>query len=422
MQLFQKLGNEIEDLWRAENYNEAVLPAIAADALRRADIPAKASVWDVVEWALGQTELPRQRDVAGRFGDPPVTVYSGLRFHVDVYFWFEGTTSIHQHAFCGAFQVMHGSSIHSWYEFETDRVINTFTETGTMSLKVCELLAVGDVQEILAGRQYIHSLFHLDQPSATIVVRTDRSPLHLPQFNYLKPTLAIDPFFEQDTITKKTQLAGALLRAKHEDADRLIAGWFEKCDFQTTYGLLSMLRRYLRSGEIDKFFKLDDPETRYQEYLRIARERHGADIDVLVDVFERQDVVDEILRRRGFVTEPEHRFFMALLMNVDGKERIFELIKQRFPDADAVEKVLDWTFDLANTRVLGVENSNALGIQDFGDIDIFVLEQILRGKSGDEIDAAFRSEHGETVSNETLTISEREDRIRQAVIFRSLLA
>ena len=153
-----------------------------------------------------------------------------------------------------------------------------------------------------------------------------------------------------------------------------------------------------------------------------ARERHGADIDVLVDVFERQDVVDEILRRRGFVTEPEHRFFMALLMNVDGKERIFELIKKRFPDADAVEKVLDWTFDLANTRVLGVENSNALGIPDFGDIDIFVLEQILRGKSGDEIAAAFLAEYGERASNDTLTISEREDRIRQAVIFRSLLA
>ena len=98
-----------------------------------------------------------------------------------------------------------GSSIHSWYEFDRTESVNSFLETGEMSLKVCELLKVGDVQEIRAGRQYIHSLFHLDQPSATIVVRTDRSPLHLPQFSYHKPYIALDPFFEHQTTTKKIQ-------------------------------------------------------------------------------------------------------------------------------------------------------------------------------------------------------------------------
>ena len=98
-----------------------MLPAIAADALRRADLPSKLTAWDVVEWALKQEELPPQRDLHGNFADPPITIYSGPRFHIDVYFWFEGTTAIHQHAFCGAFQVLLGSSIHSWYEFERPR-------------------------------------------------------------------------------------------------------------------------------------------------------------------------------------------------------------------------------------------------------------------------------------------------------------
>ena len=194
IEVFDQLGRDIEDTWLRANYNEAELPLIAADALRRADIPSKITVWEVVERALSEYELPRQRDLKASFADPPLTIFSGLRFHVDLYFWFESTTAIHQHGFCGAFQVMHGSSIHSWYEFERERVINTFAETGKMSLKVCELLSVGDVQEIAAGRDYIHSLFHLESPSATIVVRTDRSPLHLPQFSYRKPDLAIDPF------------------------------------------------------------------------------------------------------------------------------------------------------------------------------------------------------------------------------------
>src|SRR5205085_4227910 len=124
------LGVEIEDLWLATNYNETDFPAIASAALKRADLPSKLSAWDVVEWSLKEYELPRQRDLNARFADPPITVFSGLRFQIDVYFWFEGTTATHEHSFCGAFQVLLGSSIHSWYEFETREVINAFCELG----------------------------------------------------------------------------------------------------------------------------------------------------------------------------------------------------------------------------------------------------------------------------------------------------
>ena len=184
MELFQKLGAEVEQLWRDENYDETVFPAIAANALEEANLPGKISAWEVIEWTLGQTVLPEQRDVRGSFGDPPITLYNSPRFHIDVYFWLEGTTAIHQHAFCGAFQVMHGSSIHSHYEFELRERINIFAELGEMNLKTVEYLEVGKVRQIAAGRQYIHGLFHLDQPSATIVVRTSRSPMNLPQFSY----------------------------------------------------------------------------------------------------------------------------------------------------------------------------------------------------------------------------------------------
>ena len=148
MELFNELGAEVEVLWRNKNYDEAVFPELAAQALKKANIPAKMSAWDVIEWTMHQTVLPDQKDLPGRFGDPPITIYNSPRFHIDVYFWLEGTTAIHQHSFCGAFQVMHGSSIHSWYEFELSESINVFTEIGNMNLKLCELLGVGDVQKL----------------------------------------------------------------------------------------------------------------------------------------------------------------------------------------------------------------------------------------------------------------------------------
>lgn len=419
MELFQKLGAEIESLWLEQNYNEDLLPAIAVDALKRHDLPSHLSAWDVVAWSLGEKELPRQRDVHGNFGDPPVTVYSGLRFHIDVYFWFEATTAIHQHGFCGAFQVLLGSSIHSWYEFDCRRAINAFTEIGDIRLKLCEILEVGDVQEIWAGQQYIHSLFHLDQPSATIVVRTDRSPLHLPQLSYHKPSLAVDPFFEQDTITKKIQLMSALVRARHTDSDRLIDDLLRASDLQTSFLILGRLHNLLRSNQMEQMFKLETSNTRFDHFLDIVRERHPETADVFGPVFEHFDVLNEIVRRRGFVTEPEHRFFMALLLNVEGRERIFGLIKQRFPDADPIEKVLDWTFDLGQTRVIGIDDTNALGIPGFGEAEMFVLEHLLNGKTDDEIIAAYQAENAAAGPE---VVSGAIEKVREAVIFRPLLS
>ena len=120
MEVFRNLGNEIEAAWRGRDYDEAVLPEIARMKLVEHDLPARLEPWDVIRWVFGEDELIRQEDPNASFGEPPVTVYQGARFHIDVYFWFTATTALHQHGFSGAFQVLAGASIHSWYEFEPD--------------------------------------------------------------------------------------------------------------------------------------------------------------------------------------------------------------------------------------------------------------------------------------------------------------
>lgn len=423
MELFQTLGAEVEQLWRDRNYDETLFPEIAAQALERANLPEKISAWEVIEWTLRERNLPEQRDLRGSFGDPPITLYNGPRFHIDVYFWLEGTTAIHQHSFCGAFQVMLGSSIHSHYEFERREKINVFTEIGEMSLKTVEYLAVGRVRKINAGRQYIHGLFHLDQPSATIVVRTYKSPLFLPQYSYYKPSLAVDPFFEEANTTKKLQCLSALFRANHPDTDKLVSELLEESDFQTTFAILSTVKNFLHGNQINQMFNTGATEQRFESFLEIARRRHGAAAETFPQVFAHQAKVNEIVKRRAYLTEPEHRFFLALLMNVEGRERILSLIKERFPDADPIEKILDWTFDLANTKVLGLNIPNALGIADFGNLDLFVLENLLKSKTDEEICATLKEEYpAENLETLAQSLAEKTGRIKQSVIFEPLLA
>jgi hypothetical protein len=416
MELFADLGAEVEELWRRTNYNEDDFPALAADALKRAELPAKVSPWEVAQWSLTQTELPRQRDPQGNFGDPPITVFSAPRFYIDIYFWFEGTTATHQHGFCGAFQVMDGSSIHSWYEFERRKKINAFCEIGEMRLKTCELLEKGDVQPILAGREYIHSLFHLNHPSVSIVLRTERSPLHLPQFSYHKPGLAIDPFYDEPTLTKKLQILSALFRGGRKDADEQVTKLLEASDLQSSYLILSQARGLLKNDHLGEMFTPGAADARFNGLLQTVAEIHGEAGTALADVFAFQARLDEIVRRRAIVTEPEHRFFMALLLNVTGREHIFILIRQRFPEAEPREKVLDWVFDLSQTRIAGSEG-NALGIDGFGEAEMIALEHLLMGKNDVQTSEAYSAENGDIGA-----IRPAIAKVRSSVLFQALLS
>lgn len=422
MEIFQQLGKLIEQNWRDKNYNEELFPSVAAHALRDFNLPEKVTAWDTVNWALGQDVLPEQRDMPGRFGDPPITLYNSPRFHIDIYFWLDGTTSIHQHAFCGAFQVIHGSSIHSSYEFETKEAVNFFTELGDINLDHCELLKVGDVRKILAGSEFIHALFHLDQPSATIVVRTHRSPLHLPQFDYRKPYLAVDPFFEDSNLVKKMQTLNMLYKAKHSEADTRLGEMLEKADFQSTFTILANFRGFLRGNHIQNFFNLEQPENRFDKMFEIVKKRHGNLADMILPIYSYQDKIQEFISRRSYVTNAEHRFFFALLMNVDGRERIFSLIKERFPEIEPIEKVLDWTTELAQTKVMGMNVPNALGVVNYDDFDSFILEDMLKGVSDEDIEKNLVAEMSNQNPDEAAKdIIGRIQKIRNSIVLQPLL-
>jgi len=231
MKFFRDLGSLVEGRWRDVNYDERAFPEIAAQALAETN---PKDPWDIIRWLHTTPHLPSQQDVDGRFGNPPITLYCSPRFHIDVYFWLDGTTSIHQHAFSGAFQVLLGSSVHSQYSFEHQQHINSHFSVGQVCLNSAELLAEGDIRTIFPGRQFIHSLFHLDRPSATVTIRTYQNPDALPQYDFLKPCVALDSYFRDESTIKKIQSVVLLLAMEHPEADSFIGDLVSSSDFQTT--------------------------------------------------------------------------------------------------------------------------------------------------------------------------------------------
>ena len=82
--------------------------------------------------------------------------------------------------------------------------------------------------------------------------------------------------------------------------------------------------------------------------------------------------------------------------------------------------MLDWTHDLAHTRVVGVNTPNALGIEGFDDVDLSILESLLRGKSEEGAREALTSDYGaERLA--TVDVDGKFARVRDSVLFRPLL-
>ncbi|MFL6216320.1 MAG: hypothetical protein ACJ74J_20725 [Blastocatellia bacterium] len=389
MRFFQDLGALVEQRWRDEDYNEERFPAIAEQALIETAPHTRIDPWEVIRWVNTAAELPEQQDIAGRFGNPPLTLFNGPRFYVDIYYWLDGTTTIHQHAFSGAFQVLLGSSLHSQYDFEEERRINPHFSVGRVSLRQVELLKQGGVRPIWPGKLYIHSLFHLDRPSASIVIRTRRTPQALPQYNYYKPYFAMDPFYESAAMNKRLQSAALLLGMEHPRADEMIGELLACADFQTTFTVIELLYNRLPHNPIEERFGLSLGRQRLEALFDTARRRHGALVDLIAPVFAEAERQAYLSHRRGQITSIEHRFFLALLLNVPDRSRVLDLVHERFPDRDPIAAAVSWTEELASTRAIASAEANVLGIEGVDDDYLFVFECLLKGFSLEQTRRAF---------------------------------
>src|SRR5262249_36958894 len=114
---FHRLGAHIEALWSQSMFDERELPAIAERALLNDPPSVSISKEDIIAFVLAANDRGAPIYPDSKEAEPPIAVYVGRRFYIEVLFWIDATTDIHQHGFDGAFCVLEGSSVHSTYRF-----------------------------------------------------------------------------------------------------------------------------------------------------------------------------------------------------------------------------------------------------------------------------------------------------------------
>jgi len=123
------------------------------------------------------------------------------------------------------------------------------------------------------------------------------------------------------------------------------------------------------------------------------------------------------------VHSAEHRFFFALLMNVNGRQRILGLVRRCFPKQSAVKTVVDWIEELASTKAYGSDEPNALGIENFGDEHLLVLEGLLNNQTLPRIQKEMRNIYKGMKSQEAKNqIRAVYDSLLKAPVLKPLLA
>lgn len=186
------LGEQLSRAWLSTGRAPAALPALATAALDEATLHKQVSLSSLVWWAIRcpRNSFPSQADPQAQFGDPPITLWRGTQLRIDLQIWVDSAPDIHDHAFSGAFQVLSGSSLQGLYTFCERHRYSPALRLGELHQHRLEHLRPGDVRPIAPGHRLIHSLFHLERPSATLVIRTDGTPDYAPQSIYLPPGLA----------------------------------------------------------------------------------------------------------------------------------------------------------------------------------------------------------------------------------------
>src|ERR1051326_3777127 len=391
------LGDTIARRWRDQGHDEAVFPAIAADALQSSDLLAHDSAADLIDYALQSHQLPAQ--YFNGFGQPPVALYRGHEFYIEALFWFDSTTAIHQHSFSGAFAVLEGSSVHSTYGFEQHERVTSRVQLGDVQFRQCEGLARGAVRTIEAGNRFIHALFHLDHPSVSIGVRRSFEPAGNPQFTYSRRGIPLDPFYEPEPMMTQLRLLEAAKQAHGIDAFvRASRTLLEHADYWLAYRTLSLAYEALENRDA------------WHDLERAARMRLGQRVEYLRPVLEEQRRQKKITASRKEIHDPDHRYLLALLLNVPHRDGIERLIRARYGDADPRQLIVRWLKEMSSQQQLGF---------DLDPLSLTLLECALNDAT---LDDARRSFPNDAPGAEETKLRQRWDEITQAALLRPLFA
>ncbi|HEY2904082.1 MAG TPA: hypothetical protein VGL59_26070 [Polyangia bacterium] len=349
-----EVGEKIERSWSARDYDASAFPAICADVLTVAGLHRTLAPKAILDWAL-QGDLPRQADPEAAFGQPPITLFRARRFYIDALFWVDGTTSVHDHGFSGAFQVLSGSSIETTFAFDETRDVDGQLRFGALRVLGTQLLQQGDVQPIAAGPTFIHSLFHLPRPAVSLVARTFSDVNPGVQLSYLPPGIAHNSFHADQTLDRLLQIVELLRSTDDPTFETRTGDLIASSDLHTAFSIVKACEKTSDRSRLARLIgRVRDPEAR----------------PLLAAWAASAERIRFLQTRRALVHDPDLRFMLAVLLNAHRRQDALSLVSAYATTLPASRQIAAWLAKLATVTARlqlasGPWEPNLLGLPSF---------------------------------------------------------
>lgn len=340
---FDELGRAVDSRWSAAGRRNEQLTEIATKALEEVPVPDTLDAVTVLDRLARDDALPKQRKVTDQFGQPPTVLYLSSGLEVQALTWIEGSTSIHQHGFDGGFRVLQGSSLHVEYDFDqSEELGDGHLLAGTLRMRSSEVLTAGDVRPIPAGPEFIHSLFHLERPSVTIVVRNVSSNLPFPQYDYRHPGLGIDIQAKDERLSMRLRGLRSMETVAPGDGLRVALDLVRTEDLWTAFRVTEF------------WFRMVSDDEGFADLAVALATRDETMGGLVEEMFAEQKRQARLLRRRGMLDRQPHRLLLAVLVNLPDPGSVAATMAALFPGREPTEVTMEIVNELASPQFRGL--------------------------------------------------------------------
>ncbi|MFI6309873.1 hypothetical protein ACIBEK_07025 [Nocardia fusca] len=273
----------------------------------------------------------RELQTTSSFSDAYFKLYDDGHLWVEVLNWWGSDINIHDHNFSGVQFQLDGKSIDVKYKYSADVTVDGL-EFGGIAPGAVRLWEPGSTSVVLPGDAEPHIVYHLDEPTVSLLIRTHPRPEYSTQHNYFPPGCRADYTVVDNGFRTNLKILRLLDRAQPDD--------FRECFIRT-------ISRQDANENLLTFAKLMDIlfRERNADLIPVFLDRGGPASWAILDAARRyhaSNYISETLRKSPTVGTRE-AIALTVLASAPNAETLDELMIQ-------VEDHLEGTDVRAATR------------------------------------------------------------------------
>lgn len=236
---------DIESVWKNENYSSEKYYKVAGPIINGIDL----SELSTIENQSNLLHLPMVASIQSpnTFSDLYIRVVNTQRSFVEILNWHGGHVNIHDHDFSAIQNQVFGRGLNIIYDFK-DRVQKGAVTFGESKVREAKIWYPGTQSVVRHGNIDPHSVFHIDNPSVSILFRTNPTARMGSQSNYFK--LLKGNYYVNNSNQRKKLTALALIYKQSTNSfNKVLEAFLGNQSLSESFFMLIKLGSYIISKE-----------------------------------------------------------------------------------------------------------------------------------------------------------------------------